>query len=125
MANLSAWAIVFATSFLALKNVTARKVIRISSRGWQTSSPIPKTPSKCFDAAEAEYWAIRDRIFDLLRQADKIATRIHSLHAGGSSDRPQGPEEWAELPEPASPYKPRVGSIGALCVALLAQRWSD
>jgi hypothetical protein len=76
------------------------------------------------EAAVAEYWATRDRVFDLLRQADTIAGRIHALRAavnggfqlakGGAATNPAARVGITHA---------KFGTIGQLCTALLAQGW--
>jgi hypothetical protein len=98
--------------------------LRIYLLGEKDDAPLPPDIAAQTETAVAEYWAIRDQVFDLLRQADAIAVRIHAQRAaandgsesanGGAAGDPVGSVHIDHA---------KSGTIGQLCTALLAQGW--
>ena len=92
--------------------------------GEHDGSLLPAEIAAQTEAAVAEYWAIRDRVFDLLRQADAIAGRIHALRAAANDGFPSAKGGAAIDPVARVGVAPaKSGTIGQLCAGLLAQGW--
>jgi hypothetical protein len=90
----------------------------------QNDALVPAEIAVQTEATLAEYWAIRDRVFDLLRQADAIAGRIHTLRAAANGGFQSA--KGGAAADPVARLRvdhAKSGMIGQLCTALLAQGW--
>jgi hypothetical protein len=100
--------------------------LRAYLAGEQDDAPLPAEIETDIEAAVAEYWTIRDQIFELLRQADGIAVRIGARRAVASNGLRF--ENGGAVNEPVpnlSIDHTKSSTIGQLCTELLAEEWQS
>jgi hypothetical protein len=99
------------------------ETLRAYAGGIAEDPPLPPAIAAETETELEKYWAIRDRVFDLLREADEIAARIHALRP--STNQTSQPDRGPQVKGDGSSYNPSSGTIGWFCIKLLAEQWQD